>query len=136
MDRQGEDITRNTVINPLAVTTPINIERLSTNLADHPDKVFVNYLIDGLRHGFHTGIHPLPDTSYECKNLNSARLQQIPTSELIDKEINKGFLSGPYDTIPFAVYRINPIGIAEGKYSKKKRVSKNSRKEFKNTKIQ
>ena len=36
--------------------------------------------------------------------------------------MNKGFLYGPFDKPPFQTYRISPIGVAEHKYSKKKRL--------------
>ncbi|CAC5371721.1 unnamed protein product [Mytilus coruscus] len=38
----------------------------------------------------------------------------------IESEVEKGYLEGPFDCIPFEQYRINPIGVAEGKYNKKK----------------
>jgi hypothetical protein len=43
-------------------------------------------------------------------------------SELIGSEVDKGYLSGPFNEIPFFPYRVNPIGLAESKYSKKKRL--------------
>lgn len=36
--------------------------------------------------------------------------------------MDNGFLLGPFRDIPFKNYRINPIGVAIGKYSKKKRL--------------
>jgi hypothetical protein len=58
----------------------------------------------------------------ECKNNLSARVQETVASELIDKELQKCFIYGPYTQPPFDNYRISPIGVAEGKYSKKKRL--------------
>ena len=104
------------------VSTPINISKLQNFLAEHPDKNFVSYLIDGLKHGFHTGFKVLPTKPLECKNLLSARSQPQVTSKLIQDEVNKGFLAGPYAIMPFEIFRVNPIGVAEGKYSKKKRL--------------
>lgn len=43
-------------------------------------------------------------------------------SDLIEKELANGYLLGPFESPPFPVYRINPIGLAEGKYSKKCRL--------------
>ena len=82
----------------------------------------MQYLIQGLSTGFDTGFTKLPDSSYECKNSLAARQNPEDTSALIASELDKGFLLGPYQTIPFNKYRINPIGIAVGKYSKKKRL--------------
>ncbi|XP_060063754.1 uncharacterized protein LOC132544203 [Ylistrum balloti] len=104
------------------VSTPINIDMLELELSSHPDRTFVAYLLEGLRQGFDTGVRDIPETSLVCKNLLSARTQPDVVQELIDSELKKGFLAGPFETIPFPVYRINPIGIAEGKYSKKKRL--------------
>ena len=50
----------------------------------------------------------------------SATSQPEITSKLIESEVDKGFLIGPLDSMPFEIYRVNPNGIAEGKYSKKK----------------
>jgi hypothetical protein len=37
-------------------------------------------------------------------------------------EKQQGYVIGPFQSSPFSTYRINPISIAEGKYSKKKRL--------------
>ncbi|VDI37445.1 Hypothetical predicted protein [Mytilus galloprovincialis] len=34
----------------------------------------------------------------------------------------KGFVHGPFQSLPFANYRVSPLGVAEGKYSGKKRL--------------
>ena len=101
---------------------PINIDKLDNYLADHPDKNFVSYLINGLTQRFDTGLKSLPSSSLECQNLLSARTQKGIVAELIQSEVNKGFISGPYEKLPFSIYRVNPLGIAESKYSGKKRL--------------
>ena len=52
----------------------------------------------------------------------SARLQPAVVRDLINSEVSKGYLLGPFIQPPFNVFRISPIGVAEGKYSKKKRL--------------
>jgi hypothetical protein len=42
-------------------------------------------------------------------------------TELIEKEVQKGFVYGPFSEPPFKNYRVSPIGVAEGKYSKKEK---------------
>ncbi|XP_053399481.1 uncharacterized protein LOC123556521 isoform X1 [Mercenaria mercenaria] len=74
--------------------------------------------MQGMREGFDTGLQYLPETSYQCRNLRSAISQPEIVSELLQKEITKGYLLGPFDFPPFETYRINPIGVVEGKYSK------------------
>jgi hypothetical protein len=60
--------------------------------------------------------------TFECRNNFSARSQPAIVKDLIDKECEKGFLSGPYKIPPFKKYRVSPLGLAEWKYSKKKRL--------------
>jgi hypothetical protein len=106
----------------LAATTPINVDRLEVELTDHPDRVFVNKLLSGLREGFESGIDPLPTVSFECKNLLSARMQPEFVSEALLNEIENGYMIGLFDSSPFNIYRTNPVGVVEGKYSGKKRL--------------
>ena len=104
------------------VETPVDIQNLEKELLYHPNVEFKTYLLDGLRNGFDTGIKNLPTNSIECKNLRSAERQQEDVAHLINTEVEKGYLFGPFDHIPFEHFRINPIGVAESKYSKKKRL--------------
>ncbi|CAF5143754.1 unnamed protein product, partial [Rotaria sp. Silwood1] len=103
-------------------TTPIDICRLEQELVGHPDKEFTSFLLSGLREGFDTGISNIPNKPLECPNLRSARCDPKNVTRLVAEELNKGFLIGPYNSPPFINYRINPIGLVESKYSKKKRL--------------
>ena len=101
-------------------STPIDIEALATELELHPERDFVDYLTNGLRYGFDTGLQSRPQVSFICKNLLTAQKDPAAVRELIQTELNKGFLLGPFEQIPYHIYRINPVGVAEHKYSKKK----------------
>ena len=98
------------------------IDQLEFELLHHPNRQYVNNLIQGLRNGFDTGITELPTTSYECKNLLSARQNPDKVSDLVNYELGKGYLIGPFTYPPFDVYRVNFIGLVQGKYSKKYRL--------------
>ncbi|RXN04501.1 poly [Labeo rohita] len=43
-------------------------------------------------------------------------------NDLIQKEVNSGFMIGPFDNPPFEVFRISPVGVATRKFSGKKRL--------------
>ena len=91
----------------------------------HPDKAFVTNLITGLREGFFTGISEPPlahVASLECPNNLSAKEQPKIVSQLIMKEVKKGFLVGPFRTPPLSLYTVSPLGLAEGTYSRKMRL--------------
>ena len=102
----------------------MNIKILQYELKNHPDRAYVQYLLHGFSNGFDTGFSRLPDLPFECKNLLSAKRHPVSKTELIESELSKGYmyLIGPFDSIPFTEYRINPVGIAVGKYSGKKRL--------------
>jgi hypothetical protein len=104
------------------VSTPVDIDKLRKELSSHPDPKFVEFLINGLSHGFDTLVSETELPTKECKNLQSAITQPETVDSLIESEIQNGFLSGPFIQPPFESYRVSPIGIAEGKYSKKKRL--------------
>ena len=93
----------------MSVSTLVNINRLGYELATHPDTLFKQYLIEGLTHGFHTGIQLITELSIECKNLKSATCQPDVVTELIKTEVNKGYACGPFVNIPFKQFRINPV---------------------------
>jgi hypothetical protein len=104
--------------------TPLNIEALSNELTNHPDKIFTKYLCEGFKYGFDTMI-PSEDAStetLECRNLLSARNQPDLVDKLVRTEVEKGFIVGPLDSLPFETYRVSPIGVSIGKYSGKPRL--------------
>lgn len=103
-------------------TTPINVTQLENELVSHPDKQFVKYLCNGFRNGFDTFVKFDSLETIECKNNLSARSQKNIVSELIKKELDNGFAYGPFTVLPFTNYRVSPLGVAEGKYSFKKRL--------------
>ncbi|XP_069110159.1 uncharacterized protein, partial [Argopecten irradians] len=122
--RQQPDSKEEKITSPShsGVSTPIDIRALETELTNHPDKAFVDHLLSGLVNGFDTGLESLPSNNIVCKNLRSATKDPSSVTLLLKKEMDKGYLLGPFDSIPFSRYRINPIGLAEHKYSKKKRL--------------
>ena len=44
------------------------------------------------------------------------------TSTLLQQEVDKGFVIGPWTAPPFPITRINPLGVVQSKYSLKKRL--------------
>ncbi|XP_061162686.1 uncharacterized protein LOC133171907 [Saccostrea echinata] len=106
------------------LTTPVNIKVLTHELFHHPDKEFAKYLCDGFTYGFDTMISNADADSetLECRNLLSARNQPEIVDKLVKTEVEKGFVVGPLESLPFPKYRVSPIGVAIGKYSGKPRL--------------
>lgn len=97
----------------------MNTKELSKALGKHPNRCFVSYLIFGLMHGFLAGLSNMPTFSFTCKNLQSAIKDPQAVDDLMDKELEKGYMIGPFDQPPFKLFRINPLGVAVRKYSGK-----------------
>lgn len=104
------------------MSTPINIDVLAEELVNHPNRQFVQYLTRGLTSGFLTGIENPPVGHFECPNLLSARQDKLFVSEAIQQEVRNGYLFGPLKELPYDHYRVSPIGVAQSKYSLKKRL--------------
>jgi hypothetical protein len=95
---------------------------LKLELRNHTDGEFVKYLVNGFTHGFDTKVKDVHLETRECRNLLSACQNPTVVDNLLSSEIEKGFLSGPYKTAPFKNYRVSPLGVAERKYTDKKRL--------------
>ena len=89
---------------PLFPTTTINVDKLKLELHDHPDKTCVEYLYSGLRNGCDTLVKTNNITTKECKNNLSDRLQENVVTEVIEKELQKGFVYGPFSEPSFKNY--------------------------------
>ena len=76
----------------------------------------------GIENGFHTGIGRVPDVNIECTNLLSARRDKSFVTNAIAQEVTKGYLIGPLKELPYEHFRVSPIGVAQSKYSLKKRL--------------
>lgn len=84
--------------------TSIKIKALATALQNHSDGKFVDFLINGFTHGFHSGIDILPNTSHFCSNLQSALAEPHTADILLAKELKEGFMKGHFDKAIFCVF--------------------------------
>ena len=91
-------------------------------LRQHPDREFVENLVSGIQQGFDTGIRHVPAGIFECQNLLSARKDSSFVTDTLKQEVESGHIVGPFTSPPFEEYRVSPIGVAEHKFSKKKRL--------------
>ncbi|XP_073721045.1 uncharacterized protein [Misgurnus anguillicaudatus] len=99
------------------LSSPINVSALAHELQCHPNKEFTNFLLSGLQQGFDPGLEAMPNSTFICNNLQSARLDPDSVDSLLQKEVESKFMISPFDSPPFLTYRINPIGIATRKFS-------------------
>lgn len=82
-------------------STTINVHELSKKLSSHPNRCFVNFLLTGLVQDFLADLSFLPPGIHVFKNLLSALKDPKTVATLIQKELDTGYLIGPFLTSPF-----------------------------------
>ena len=96
------------VYTPLRRVKP---DRLRYFLRDHPDKELVNYLVEGFTHGFHLGMNRAPTPRPPCDNSRAVQRKPAVTQALVDEEIAKGHILGPFDRPPLEDMVYSPLNI-------------------------
>ena len=82
------------------VSTPLHIEAWQEALATHPDSVFQEYIMKGLRQGFRIGFSHSQGLQTARKNMHSASQHPEVVSEFISKERDLGRYCGPIPNPP------------------------------------
>lgn len=84
------------------ITTPLNWREWDWELRDHPDQRFREYIVNGIRNGFHVGFDY---TTAACcssgKNLPSVREQSQIVGDYLAEECAQGRILGPFDPKSF-----------------------------------
>lgn len=57
-----------------------------------------------------------------CNNLQSATAEPTIVEALIKKDLDSGFMIGTFDSPPFKIFHISPIGVATRKFSGQKQL--------------
>ena len=104
------------------MSTPINIKQLEEELINYPDKIKRYEFIKSIKEGCDMGVRTNDKDSFECKNSRSAYEHSEFVTNALEEEIRNDHIAGPYERPPFPMYRVSPISVVEGKYSKKKRL--------------
>ena len=91
----------------------INVDVLESKTKNHPDRALVNFVLDGFHYGFKLGLAQDPKPRGPCKN--SKTVQQYPeiAQELVDKEVQRGHILGPFDDPPLEKLCYSPIGLVK-----------------------
>ena len=97
----------------LPLPTPVKVNRLGVSLEGY-DFHKQAFLIDGFKYGFHL-FSVGQSRSYESPNLLSATQQPQVVDQKVAKELEAHSLAGPFDSPPFPVFRVSPLGIVPKK---------------------
>ena len=93
------------------VQTPLVPQAWEEALAEHPDKAFTRYILDGLRHGFRVGFQCHSPLKSATSNMPSAREHPDVVQQYIMEELAKGRLLGPFQLDQLRGMHINRFGV-------------------------
>ena len=84
---------------------------LKEKLKDHPDRELVNEVVQGFRSGFSLGMDRLPKPRPPCANSKKVQQNQKITEQMIEKEISRGHIQGPFHEEPYPNMVYSPLNI-------------------------
>ena len=94
-----------------AIATTLNADRWQFSLRNHPEKVFVSYIVQGIRFGFRVGFR---FGSVAChaatRNMPSASQCERKVSEFLASKCAAGRVLGPFDHSLLPMVHINRLG--------------------------
>ena len=93
---------------PLRRINPEVIKHLTRH---HPDRDLVNFVVDGFTHGFDIGVQNGPAPNKPCKNGSKVLRYPEVAQQLVDEEVQKGHILGPFDTPPIPGLVYSPINL-------------------------
>ena len=99
------------------VNTPLNYLQFERELASHPDKTWVSWLLKAIKHGTTLG-YDGPRGPMKAGNLSSAFQHARIVDEEIAKECNAGRLLGPFETPPLENLKCSGVGVVPKKNGK------------------
>ena len=105
-------VATNTIGGLNVTPTAIDVDRLETELLEHPNRTFVSTLITGLRQGFYTGINNLPLKNLECPNNRSAKAQPDIVNQLISADGEKRIFGRSLQKFSFFSLQSEPSGFS------------------------
>ena len=77
------------------INTPLNIKAWEAELRAHPDREYVQFLLEGIQQGFHIGFdYSHHSCSSASSNMNSASIHPEPIDKYIREEVEAGHIIG------------------------------------------
>lgn len=85
---------------PVSAVTPLQAEQFAWELQFHPHRPQVEFVLDGIRHGFKLGFCPSQKLKSAKNNKPSADLHASVIDEYLANEVSLGRVAGPFDSLP------------------------------------
>lgn len=96
---------------PVSVVSPLNVSQFTRDLAGHPDRQTVAYVLEGLQHGFRLGFRPARRLKGAKKNKPSAFQNPKVIDDYLANEVARCRVAGPFPSIPLPNLHISSFGV-------------------------
>ncbi len=98
-------------ITHLSITTPFDIQQWFDLLSQHPDQVYVNSLINGLKYGVNICYTGDRSVTFTASNSSDSKIySKFVTEQLIDDcRLNRR--AGPFKSSPFTSFKSSPLNV-------------------------
>ena len=115
-DRSKNKVEQRQRKQSLTVSTPLDVDKLALELVNHPNRSFVDNLVNALRYGTRIG-YLGPQKFRVSNNLISASQHPEVISANLSKEMSLGRVAGPFLSPPLPNFQCHPIGVVPKKHS-------------------
>ena len=95
----------------LEIHTPLRVEQWAARLQNHPNRLWVECLLSGLRDGVPIGFNPLFSCQSAKSNMHSAFEHQEVVQSYLDNELVCGNVAGPFQPESLNGVFINRFGV-------------------------
>ena len=96
---------------PVSAVTPLQAEQFAWELRLHPNRQKVNFVLEGLRHGFHLGFSPSQKLKSAKKNKPSAAQHPSVVDQYLANEVSLGRVAGPFSAPPYPNLHVSSFGV-------------------------
>lgn len=94
------------------INTPLKLDAWEKALAGHPDKSYVDYILQGIRDGFRVGFEY---SCHACKQLHGNMLSTIENPEVVEdylqKELSEGNIAKVANPSGLLGLQVSPFGV-------------------------
>lgn len=92
------------------IRTPLKVEVWASQLRNHPDKAFVNYILSGIREGFRLGFDYKDSKLLPARsNMRSAINNPKVITDYLEKEVTAGRVVSGVEQLPLQISRFGAI---------------------------
>ena len=93
------------------MVTPLQAQQFSWELRLHPNRQKVDFVLDGIRHGFRLGFCPTQRLKPAKKNKPSADQHPSVIDGYLAHEVSRGRVAGLFDFPPLPNLQVSSFGV-------------------------